>query len=378
MAAQGSQREPWQRTVFVGLTAAAAFWGSAASTAIDNLLIELVIAAVAGLIAGGVSRYTRIAGWWLAGIIGAGVLLILIIVIVGALSEDTRRQPVITGHEDVRVSQGPNAIVADSNDGVWVVTNDGGLYSIDEDRGARKRVSLRKSLFDVDVGHGFVWATAAGRLYRVNRTNPKRVLASEKYGTGNCEVAVAPNGVWFKDFMAGKLYLIGRKLGKPIIELEIAGPNAIAVGLGSLWVTTGAPEDAHGTVRRYSLSGKLQRTYRVPPDPQDLLVGDKQVWINHYGPHRLTRLSPGGKAETTDLGTTAPSGIARGLGAVWVPSEHKGDVSAILESEFKAVDQAAVGNRPTDVAVAGDRVYVPSEPDDYVRVFTTEIKDVEK
>ena len=67
-------------------------------------------------------------------------------------------------------------------------------------------------------------------------------------------------------------------------------PRGIAIGLGSIWVSSG--ED--GTVARLDRDGSLRATYRVGANPADVDVGGGSVWTADQGASTVSRIDPTG------------------------------------------------------------------------------------
>jgi hypothetical protein len=289
----------------------------------------------------------------------------------------TTDEGVVKSATEYSVGGGPNSIAADGED-VVVATNAGDIFRIEEDIGISKEAELARGLFDIEVGGNAIFVTRAGRLIKLSTKDPARtrVVQRRRYGTGDCEVALAPYGVWFKDFVGGRIFLVSPQLGQPLETIVVRDPNGMAAGLGRLWVTQSAGPD-EGRLLEYSKKGKLLRIWRIPADPQDVLVSGRYVWINHYRADKITRFDPTtGERRVIPLRTSGPSGITAGFGEIFVPNENSGDLSEISTQRLESIDQIEIGDRPTDVAVAGSTVYVPSETDGSVTALRIQVESL--
>ncbi|MDX6584276.1 MAG: hypothetical protein QOI10_3460 [Solirubrobacterales bacterium] len=286
------------------------------------------------------------------------------------------REATVVGQSQLPVSGGPNAVAPTGHGRAYVVTEAGWLYKLDPRLGVDDGLRLEPDLFDVDVGLGAVFATANGHVYRVERHN--ETITRRRLGSGDCELAVADNGVWFKDFEGGRILLLSRSLGQRKATIKIDEPNGMAVDGPRLWVTQGRPEGQTGALLEFNQHGQRLRRIQIPADPQDLVVAGPEVWVVHYRAAQISRYDTRtGQLDTFDLGVEVPSGLAAGLGSVWASGADSGAVSQISRQQLASIAELGSGQRPLDVAVSGHWLYAPSSIDDLVQLYQLQMAEVE-
>jgi YVTN family beta-propeller protein len=155
-------------------------------------------------------------------------------------------------------------------------------------------------------------------------------------------IAVAPSGVWVTNWGDNTLSRIdpvtnGVLQTLPLALTGHAGPEAIAWGDGSLWVTT-TEYDASGKplagslVRVDPASGQVQATIPIGRDAHDIAVTPTAVWVPAYADSTLARIDPATNAvvasipvcqRTQEVTTfvSYPVGVASGFGSVWASCE---------------------------------------------------------
>jgi len=231
------------------------------------------------------------------------------------------------------------------------------------------------------------WPVAAAAV--VAATIAVAVLAATKSGDG--EVRVPPNGIGVID--DGKIVAAGA-LGR--------SPSDVAVGAGSLWVTSGDqqtvsrvdPEtgevretipvgsgatavaaDDKGVWVANSLAGTVSRvdprtdtvvqTIPLHGTPSAIELGGGTVWVANRDSNTVSRLDartgvPTGRAAAVGPSTTA---LALGFGSLWVADEERGVVFRIDPKQQRVVDTVTVGNGPVDLAIGGGSVWVANNLD---------------
>ena len=180
---------------------------------------------------------------------------------------------------------------------------------------------------------------------------PPYVAASIAVGRGPLGVAVSPSGVWVTNFVDRSLSRIDPatnsvlqtiKVGSATLEGSVLvgmAPEAIAYGEGSLWVTlfgfrfdeAAVPpiQVTAGSVLRVDpATGNVQATIPVGRGPLDIEVGAGAVWVALPGDGTIVRVDPATNATVATIPVPAPTGVAVGLGAVWVACDC-GSVSRI-------------------------------------------------
>ena len=137
-----------------------------------------------------------------------------------------------------------------------------------------------------------------------------------------------------------------------------AGPTAVAVGAGAVWITD---SDANA-VTRIDPTGLLT-PIPVGHGPSGIAVGAGGVWVADTLDDAVVRIDPGTRAVTATIPVgRAPTGVAVGAGSVWVANSGDGTVTRIDPTTAKPVKTIAVGGSPHGVVVAADRVWTSVQP----------------
>jgi YVTN family beta-propeller protein len=169
--------------------------------------------------------------------------------------------------------------------------------------------------------------------------------------TGSSEtptVEVAANGVGVID--DGKLVAAGTLP---------ASPTDIAVGAGSIWVTSA---DGHTVSRIDPDTGRVQQTIRVGSGASGVAADDRGVWVANSLDGTVSRIDPRTDTvvQTIPVGS-GPVAIALDRGAVWVASKDEQTLSRLDARTGLLTARVAVGASPRGVAVGADSVWVADE-----------------
>jgi YVTN family beta-propeller protein len=133
-----------------------------------------------------------------------------------------------------------------------------------------------------------------------------------------------------------------------------AGPAAIALGDGAVWLTD---SDANN-VTRVDQNGRLA-PIAVGNGPRGIAVGAGGVWVADSLDDTLVRINPGTNSVTARIRVgRAPLGVAVGAGSVWVANSGDGTVSRIDPRNNKVRATLAVGGSPQQITVAEGRAWV--------------------
>jgi len=156
-------------------------------------------------------------------------------------------------------------------------------------------------------------------------------------------VAMAPSGVWVTNYWDNTLSRIdpatnGVLQTIPLALTGNAGPEAIAFGAGSLWVTVTDYDDSGdplaGSVLRIDpASGHVQATIAVGRSPFAIAVTPGAVWVVASDDNTLARIDPANEDVVATIAVcTNPVGVTSGFGSLWV---------ACADGSLTRVDQAA-------------------------------------
>ena len=171
---------------------------------------------------------------------------------------------------------------------------------------------------------------------------------------GPGEVAARGGAVWVAP-SSGVLSRLDPATGRIVRRIDPnAGPAAIGIGDGAVWVTdTGA-----GNVARVDPTG-LVTPIAVGGGPTGIAVGAGGVWVADSLDDRVVRVDPSTRAVTTTIRVgRSPSGVVVGAGSVWVANSGDGTVMRIDPRSGTVVATIAVGGSPQAIAVAAGRVWV--------------------
>jgi peptide/nickel transport system substrate-binding protein len=131
---------------------------------------------------------------------------------------------------------------------------------------------------------------------------------------------------------------------------EIASPQRVAAGEGSIWVTSST--GGGSVIRLDPGSHEVIDTIPVGSGPVGLAVGAGAVWVANALEGTVSRIdaATGRVVDTIDLGGT-PTAVAFGAGAVWV-------TNAVHRSVSKIDPATGAAGRPIDVDAAGRGIAV--------------------
>jgi len=272
-------------------------------------------------------------------LLGGGLLLAAALVAVVAGGKDKPEGVPVPGNSLAVIDPDAGRVVASvptgvhpaeiSSDGrrIWVANlADDTISEIDA---RRRSVVSTTAPPDVDVsglaaGHGDVWI-GDGRRSRLVRLNP------------------VSRSVEFFPLASGS-----RVLGP-------AGPQALALGRGSIWVA-----GSTGTAARVDPDSGASTRVSVGNGPSAIASGAGGVWISDDEDNTVTRLDPaseGAILQSTPVGQ-GPRALAVGAGAVWVSNTQDDTVSRIDPRTASVTHTIPVGRRPTGVAVGAGAVWV--------------------
>ncbi len=194
------------------------------------------------------------------------------------------------------------------------------------------------------------------------------VAATITVGGSPSGVTVDPSGVWVTNWFDNTLSRIDPATNTVlnVVPLDItgnAGPERIAGGAGSIWVTISAFDDAGenelpGSVKRIDpVSGKTLATIPVGKGPFDIGVTAGAVWVPNQGDGTLTRIDPATNQVVATIPVSYATAVAVGLGAVWVVS-YDGRVTRIDPATNQVVATIYTQTTGAQVVTGGGAVWV--------------------
>jgi streptogramin lyase len=136
--------------------------------------------------------------------------------------------------------------IAAGEGSVWLGLVDGTLLQLNpQSLHVRRSISLGVSSTGVAIGGGSVWVAASatpGILLQIDPLTGKPLAEPIRAGAGRTvypiREAVDGNHVWVTDSLNGAISRFGMGTGQLSLPIDVGKyPTAIAVGLGSVWVT---------------------------------------------------------------------------------------------------------------------------------------------
>jgi len=181
-------------------------------------------------------------------------------------------------------------------------------------------------------------------------------------------VAIAPNGVWVTNWYDNTLTRIDPATSKvlqtlPLTLTGLAGPEAIAFGDGSLWVTTTEYDDggnllAGSLVRVNPATGQQQATIPIGKGAYDVEVSPGAAWVALLADNSVLRVDTATNAVAATIPVPGgPVGVAVGAGSLWV-SGSDGKVARIDPATNSIVTTIQTQDSGGYVAFGGGAVWV--------------------
>ena len=194
------------------------------------------------------------------------------------------------------------------------------------------------------------------------------VVARIAVGLRPSDVAIAPNGVWVTNWNDNTLSRIDPATSQvlqtvPLTLTGNAGPDSIAFGDGSLWVTTIEVDDNSnllaGSLERVSpTTGQQQATVPIGRGAFDVEVSPGAVWVTAYEDNAVMRIDTATNTVAATIPVPGgPVGLAFGAGSLWVSSDD-GKVARIDPATNSIVATIQTQDTGGYVAFGGGAVWV--------------------
>jgi class 3 adenylate cyclase len=173
---------------------------------------------------------------------------------------------------------------------------------------------------------------ASTTLVRVDQETQERTEAV--VGDGVSGIALGEGSVWLASFRDRSVYRVDPETLRVRNRIQMPKePLEIAVGAGSVWVTTSTT-----LVRIDPITGEIVERIQlgrcgIEPCRTDVVVADGTVWATHYDSDRLNgrliRLDPARAGSDRPIPLSArPIAVTVGHGAVWIL--HDDDIDTFL------------------------------------------------
>jgi YVTN family beta-propeller protein len=294
---------------------------------------------------------------------GAAVAVLVALVVVGVLVLGGSGGPKVSAPVEVGA---PPLRLATSPDATWVVSEgDGTLSRLDPESGAvEASYDLGSGIQGVAWGAGTVWVSdpALGEVLRIDPEDGS-VLKRVEFSRHPGEIHPGPIV-----YGGHRIWVAGTQ-GEGISAYDVSdhsfrrnmlprpGPLRLAIGAGSLWISS---HDT-GLVQRIGfVSSKAGNPIRVGGGPSGITVGGGRVWVANAGSGRVTEID---SATETVLGALEvgdrPSGVDAGTSTVWVALTGEDAVARIsLASGEVDGSPVSTGSEPGALAVGETAVWV--------------------
>jgi len=183
-------------------------------------------------------------------------------------------------------------------------------------------------------------------------------------------VVVAPDGVWVTNWDDNTLSRIDPATNSVVQMLSLTipgngGPEAIAYGANSLWVTVTAWDANNNSLpgsllRVDPVTGTQRTTIAMGRGPGGIAVTPGAVWVALYSDNRVVRVDSAtdGIVATIPMAGN-PDGVTSGAGSVWVSTDD-GHVARIDPATNRVVATIQTHDTGGYVAFGGNAVWVTS------------------
>jgi peptide/nickel transport system substrate-binding protein len=187
------------------------------------------------------------------------------------------------------------------------------------------------------------------------------VTAGVPIGAGPSAVAVGAGALWVA---AGDNSVSRIDLGTLSVRqtIQVGGaPADVAISNGAAWVTNGLD----GTVSRIDLeSSRVVGTIAVGNGPTGIAADAGGVWVTNSADGTVARIdSQSGRLDRTLPAAVGAAGIAVGFGRLWVLSPASHSVAVLDPRSGQVIQRIGVGADPEAVAVGSGAVWVANRAD---------------
>ena len=232
------------------------------------------------------------------------------------------------------------------------------------------RIALTSAL-DLAAGFGAVWVAQDGSVARVDGAGARVVTTIRTPAVGDdAHIAVGQGSVWVTSGRdGGPVYRIDPHTDRVTATVTVGGSAiGITVGRGWVWVTRVSAGSESGEVLRIDphRNRVTGPSITVGPGPAQLSFGSGATWVQNTSPTSVMRIDPGtGRVSTivgtdnTTSGSFVVGAIAAGDGSLWTV---RNDVLARWNPATGTLIATVRIARAELVAVARREVWVLSAP----------------
>ncbi|MBS1678442.1 MAG: protein kinase [Actinobacteria bacterium] len=290
-----------------------------------------------------------------------GAIIAAVLLLAGGGSGPRVSPAVAIGRPPLRIAAGSEKI--------WVLSeSEATLTRIDAetDRILGKPLDLPHGVAAVAVGGGSVWVTDSrrGRLLRVDDESG-RITQRIDIGGHPGPLVYGGGRVWVADQDGAGITAVNAKGGR-VVRRHLGphtAPLRLAIGAGSLWVSSAATGQVHHIGLRAFAVG---RSIAAGRRPAGITVADGLVWVADARSGSVVRLDPSVQAVSGPPLAVGehPGGIDAGPKSLWVTLAGEDAVRRLtLPSGEPDGAPIPVGPEPAAVAVGTTAVWVANDGD---------------
>jgi serine/threonine-protein kinase len=297
----------------------------------------------------------------LGALVVVAAVVAAVLLLTGGDSRPKVSPPVAVGKPPLRIAAGSEKI--------WVLSEpEATLTRIDAetDRIVGAPIDLPQGVAAVAVGGGAVWVTDAksGELLRVDDESGA-VTQRIEVGGHPGPLVYGGGRVWVADVEGAGITAVNAKGGQ-VVRRHLGphtAPLRLAIGAGSLWISSAATGQVHHIGLAAFAIGKSIPAGR---HPAGITVADGLVWVSDARSGSVIRLDPSVQAVSgppIEVGD-GPGGIDAGPKSLWVTLAGEGAVRRLeLPSGDPEGGPIPVGPDPSAVAVGESAVWVVNDGD---------------
>jgi hypothetical protein len=274
----------------------------------------------------------------------------------------------ITQGDAIRVGAAPLALVA-TRTSLWVLAEtdvDVRVLRLDLRTGARRAsfhvATVVPDLGALAFGNGHVWAAAGNQLLRIDPADPATVARARLPGIAS-SVAVGLGSVWITTVGVNRRSLLVRLDARSLAvtaRIWVEGGPALAVGRGSVWAA-GNPALLRVDPRANRVAARL---FPSSPPATDLMFAGNRLWV--LGGPLVTELTVRNTAAARIHLPTAGIRFAVAQRRAWVIDNcgcRRGTLIALDLSTHRVVAQLPTGETPVAVAAQRSDLWVANFAD---------------
>jgi hypothetical protein len=204
--------------------------------------------------------------------------------------------------------------------------------------------------------------TTAGQGTQPDASAPEAAIDGDPVPVGRLPVNLAhgEDGLWVTNRVGRSISFVDGDPAQEIAEIPLDGkPEGIAVGEGSIWVST-----ARGELLRLDPDGTTVARIQVGAAPGEVAFGEGAIWVAVGGEDTLAKVDPGTNSivDTVEVGDE-PYGLTLGDGFVWVTNRKGNSVSRVTPINGRVDGTIEVGRNPKGISFGDGATWVANTDD---------------